>query len=80
MRVAIDLAAIHPNDVVLVSQRGRAYYATVRGRGIGGLVIEPHDRAVRARRCTAAEITDHWVHAERAEPVVDGQLALEGLT
>ena len=78
--MAVDLALIHPNDVVLVSQRGRAFYATVRGRGIGGLVIEPHDRSVRARRCVPAEITDHWVHAERAEPVVDGQLALEGLS
>ena len=75
--MAVDLAAIHPNDVVLVSQRGRAFYATVRGRGVGGLVIEPHDRSVRARRASPAEVVDHWVHAERTETRPDGQLALE---
>jgi hypothetical protein len=64
---------------VLVSQRGRTFYATVRGRGVGGLVIEPHDRTVRARRAAPGEVVDHWVHAERAEAGPDGQLALEGL-
>jgi hypothetical protein len=77
--VPIDLASIHPNDVVLVSQRGRTFYATVRGRGLGGLVVEPHDRAVRSRRAAPAEVVDHWVHAERAETMLEGQLALEGL-
>jgi hypothetical protein len=78
--VPVDIDAIHPRDVVLVSQRGRTFYATVRGRGVGGLVVEPHDRTVRAHRAAPAEVVDHWVHAERAEPALEGQLALEGLS
>jgi hypothetical protein len=77
--VPVDHAAIRPGDVVLVSQRGRTFHATVRGRGVGGLVIEPHDRSVRARRVAPAELVDHWFHAERAEPGLDGQLVLDVL-
>jgi hypothetical protein len=78
MAVMVDMENIHPNDVVLVRQSGRVFHATVRGRGVGGFVIEPHDRAVRARHARPSEIAEHWMHAERAsEAIAEGQLALE---
>jgi hypothetical protein len=74
----VDIDSIHPSDVVLVQQGGRLFHATIRGRGVGGFVIEPHDRDVRARQARPSEIADHWMHAERAaEAIAEGQLSLE---
>ena len=74
----VDIDTIHPNDVVLVRQGGRVFHATVRGRGVGGFVIEPHDRAVRTRQARASEIAEHWMRADRAaEAIAEGQLSLE---
>src|SRR4051812_21829604 len=78
-KVMVDIDTIHPSDVVLVQQGGRVFHATIRGRGVGGFVIEPHDRAVRARRAAASEIIDHWMHADRVDIAPDGQLTLEDL-
>jgi hypothetical protein len=76
----VDLDAIRPQDVVLVSTGGRVFHATVSGRGVGGFSIEPHDRTVRARHARPGELVDHWLHAERAQAIPDGQLSLEELT
>jgi hypothetical protein len=79
VRRAVDLETIHPRDVVLVNQRGQVFYALVKGRRGSGYAVEPHDRGARPTIVRASEIVDHWVHAERTEPVPDGQLALEDL-
>ena len=76
----VDTSAIQPTDIVRVQQGGRVFHATVRGRGVGGFAIEPHDRAVRSRRAAPHEIVDHWLHAARLEPAPDAQLSLEDLT
>ena len=73
----VDLSQVQPRDVVLVSQRGRVFHATVQGAEVGGLVVAPHDPTVRARSVRPGEIIDHWVHSDRAEAVDDGQLALD---
>jgi hypothetical protein len=76
----VDHEAIHPRDVVLVNQRGQVFYALVRGRRGTGYAVEPNGaRGARPTVVRAGEIVDHWVHAERTEPVPDGQLALEDL-
>jgi hypothetical protein len=75
----VDTSAIQPADIVRVQQGGRVFHATVRGRGVGGFAIEPHDRAIRARRAAASEIIDHWMHADRVDIAPDGQLTLEDL-
>jgi hypothetical protein len=46
---------------------------------VGGPLVAAHDRTTRASIVRAGEIVDHWVHTERAEPIADDQLALEGL-
>jgi hypothetical protein len=75
----VDISAIRPTDIVRVQQSGRVFHATVRGRGVGGFAIEPHDRAVRSRRAAPAEIVDHWIHAGRTQVAPDGQLSLGDL-
>jgi len=75
----VDLSQVQPRDVVLVSQRGRVFHATVQGAEVGGLVVAPHDPTVRARSVRPGEIIDHWVHADRAEPMTAAQLAIDGL-
>jgi hypothetical protein len=75
----VDLDAIHPRDVVLVNRRGQVFYALVKGRRGSGYAVEPNARGERPTVVRAGEIVDHWVHAERAEPVPDGQLVLEDL-
>ena len=75
----VNTEAIHAGDIVHVAQAGRLFHATVRGRGVGGFVIEPHDRATRARRAAPGEIVGHWVHTSRTQVAPDGQLTLEDL-
>jgi hypothetical protein len=75
----VDHEAIHPRDVVLVNQRGLVFYALVKGRRGTGYAVEPAGRGARPTVARAGEIVDHWVHAERADAIADGQLALEDL-
>ena len=76
----VDHEAIHPRDVVLVNQRGQLFYALVKGRRGSGYAVEPAGgRGSRPTIARAGEIVDHWVHAERAEAVAEGQLALPDL-
>jgi hypothetical protein len=59
--------SIEPEDLVLVSQRGRAFYARVLGvERSGRLTIAPLERAVRARSARLDELRGHWVH--RGDP------------
>jgi hypothetical protein len=76
----VDHDAIHPRDVVLVNQRGQVFYALVKGRRGSGYAVEAAGRGARPTVVRASEIADHWVHAERAEAVPEGQLVLEDLT
>ena len=78
-RPPVDVETVHAGDVVLVSSGGRVFHATVRGRGVGGFAIDPHDRGVRVRRARLEEVVEHWMRAERAQAIADGQLSLEDL-
>jgi hypothetical protein len=73
---------IRPGDVVIVSKRGRVFYARVLGAGAaGGLTVEPLDRRMSWRQASAREVIDHWAHTrpEHAERQPDSQLSLDGV-
>jgi hypothetical protein len=58
---------IEPEDLVLVSQRGRVFYARVLGvEQYGRLTIAPLERAVRARSARLDELRGHW--ARQGDP------------
>ena len=60
--------------------RGQVFYALVKGRRGSGYAVEPAGRGARPTVVRASEIADHWVHAERADAVPEGQLVLEDLS
>lgn len=74
--------SIHPGDLVLVSKKGRLFYARVAGLGAtGGFAVAPLERNVSYRQAAAREIVDHWAHAGRdAGPVpAAGQISFDEL-
>jgi hypothetical protein len=74
----VDLAAIAPGDLVLVSRAGRLFHARVRGRERAGrLTIEPLDRSVRDRSAPARDVVDHWAHTSGRTQPAPGQLRLD---
>ncbi len=57
---------IDPGDMVLVNKRGRIFHARVRKvEEDGRLRVEPVERNISYRECTAREVVDHWRHAGR---------------
>jgi hypothetical protein len=58
---------IEPEDIVLVSARGRTFYARVLGaEHLGRFAIAPLDASVRARSARLADLRGHW--ARRGDP------------
>lgn len=60
------LADVVAGDIVLVNRKGRVFHAVVGAARPGGLTIEPIDRRVTYRTCTAHEVAGHW--ARRGRP------------
>ena len=61
--------SIEPEDLVLVNQRGRTFYARVLGvEQHGRLTIAPLERAVRARSARLDELRGHWAHQGDPRP------------
>ena len=59
-------------DIVQASQRGRVFYARVTGVSPdGSLSVAPLDKAVRVRRITTREVTDHWAHVSEQQQARD---------
>ena len=61
----VKLAAIGPDDLVLVSKGGRQFYAKVHGISSGVVRFEPIERGVSYRHASAREVVDLWRHARR---------------
>jgi hypothetical protein len=60
---------IQPQDVVLVSARGRTFYARVLGvEQLGRLMIAPLDPTVHIRSARMADLRGHWVHQGDPRP------------
>ena len=73
---------IEPDDLVLVSSRGRVFYARVRGvERLGRLAITPLDASVRVRSAGIDELRGHWTHQGDPRPstVDPGQVSFDHL-
>lgn len=62
-------APVLPEDLVLVSVRGRTFYARVVGvEHLGRFAIAPLDPAVRTRSARLADLRNHWVQQGDPRP------------
>lgn len=78
------IRGVETGDIVRVDRRGRIFHALVRGTNPdGGLSLEPLDRRITWRSCSAREVKAHWRRAgkpsETDEPLrpPPTQLALD---
>ena len=63
---------IEVEDIVLVSARGRTFYARVLGtEHLGRFAIAPLDSSVHARSARLADLRGHWRHAGDPRPPAD---------
>jgi hypothetical protein len=62
----VRLEGIQSGDIVEVDRLGRRFHALVSGTGPGGLLIQPLDRRISYRSCTAHQVVGHW--ARRGRP------------
>jgi hypothetical protein len=72
---------IAPEDLVLVSVRGRTFYARVLGaERLGRFAIAPLDGSVRVRSVKLSELRGHWSHQGDPRPSADaGQASFDHL-
>ena len=73
---------VEPDDLVLVSSRGRVFYARVRGiERLGRLAITPLDASVRVRSAGLDELRGHWRYQGDPRPstVDPGQVSFDHL-
>ena len=72
---------IEPEDLVLVSTRGRTFYARVLGsEHLGRFAIAPLDASVRVRSVKLSELRGHWAHQGDPRPAPDsGQASFDHL-
>ena len=75
------LEGIHAGDIVEVDRMGRRFHALVTGPAPGGLSIQPLDRRITYRSCTAHQVLAHWAKRGRPrtseEPLKPSPLQLE---
>jgi hypothetical protein len=60
------LEGIQTGDIVEVDRLGRRFHAFVLGNAPSGLSVQPLDRRVSYRSCTAHQVVGHW--AKRGRP------------
>ena len=72
---------IAPEDLVLVSVRGRTFYARVIGsERLGRFAIAPLDAGVHVRSAKLSELRGHWAHQGDPRPAADsGQASFDHL-
>jgi hypothetical protein len=72
---------IGPEDLVLVSVRGRTFYARVLGsERLGRYAIAPLDPSVRVRSAKLSELRGHWSRQGDPRPSADtGQASFDHL-
>jgi hypothetical protein len=56
----VRLEGIQSGDIVEVDRLGRRFHALVMGSSAGGLTIQPLDRRITYRSCTAHQVVGHW--------------------
>jgi hypothetical protein len=73
---------VEPDDLVLVSSRGRLFYARVRGvERLGRLTVTPLDQSVRVRSVGPDELRGHWAFQGDPRPgsADSGQVSFDHL-
>jgi hypothetical protein len=77
----VRLEGIQAGDIVEVDRLGRRFHALVTGSAAGGLAIQPLDRRITYRSCTAHQVMAHWAKRGRPrttdEPLEPSPLQLE---
>ena len=68
------LADVVAGDIVLVNRKGRVFHAVVGAARPHGLTIEPIDKRVTYRTCTAHEVVGHWARRGRPRSADPGEL------
>jgi hypothetical protein len=75
------LEGIQVGDIVEVDRLGRRFHALVTGNAPGGLAVQPLDRRITYRSCTAHQVLGHWSKRGRprttSEPLEPSPLQLE---
>ncbi|MHB8659724.1 MAG: hypothetical protein ACYC91_17605 [Solirubrobacteraceae bacterium] len=75
------IEGIQAGDIVEVDRLGRRFHALVIGNVSGGLGLQPLDKRVSYRSCTAYQVVGHWAKRGRpritAEPLQPSPLQLE---
>jgi hypothetical protein len=75
------LEGIQVGDIVEVDRLGRRFHALVTGNAPGGLAVQPLDRRITYRSCTAHQVLAHWAKRGRprvtSEPLEPSPLQLE---
>ena len=73
---------VQPDDLILVSSRGRVFYARVRGvERLGRLTVTPLDPGVRVRSVGPDELRGHWSYQGDPRPTASdsGQVSFDHL-
>jgi len=62
----VRLANVLVGDIVLVNRKGRVFHALVTHTEPHALGLEPIEKRITYRRCTAHDVVGHW--ARRGRP------------
>jgi hypothetical protein len=63
----VRLANVLVGDIVLVNRKGRVFHAVVTHTQPGGLGLEPIDKRVTYRTCSAQDVAGHWSRRGRPQ-------------
>jgi hypothetical protein len=63
----VRLANVLVGDIVLVNRKGRVFHAVVTKIEPNGLGVEPLDKRVTYRSCSAHDVAGHWSRRGRPQ-------------
>jgi hypothetical protein len=63
----VRLANVLVGDIVLVNRKGRVFHAIVTKTEANGLGVEPLDKRVTYRSCSAHDVAGHWSRRGRPQ-------------
>ncbi len=63
----VRLANVLVGDIVLVNRKGRVFHAVVTRTELRGLGLEPIDKRVTYRTCSAHDVVGHWSRRGRPQ-------------
>jgi hypothetical protein len=69
----VRLANVLVGDIVLVNRKGRVFHAVVTRTEPHGLGLEPIEKRITYRQCSAHDVVGHWSRRGRPQ-TSDAQL------